>query len=245
MKKPRKYELALPAEVPDELSPVYFEDNPRSYSNKIYRKLQSSDIYRFLVEHKGKDPTAKEKLTIAAVVITGMDQRIEDLETDRLRLQREASTIRAILGNPIWDVRPAITESASEQNSSESETASEKAERQWIARYLTLGNVLGAIVVILGLLGGVFTYLTTNYKDRAGRFQANAEYWEKQADAFKKDAESANAAKKTAESQREADAKTINDQNDRLRQSQSLSSSLSEQLKQANKRIEDLQKPQP
>jgi hypothetical protein len=42
---------------------------------------------------------------------------------------------------------------------------------------LTLGNVLGAIVIILGMLGGVLTYFTTNYKDRAERAEGSATFW--------------------------------------------------------------------
>jgi phosphoenolpyruvate-protein kinase (PTS system EI component) len=124
-----------------------------------------------------------------------------------------------------------------------------KAEQQWVARYLSLGNVLGAIVVTHGMLGGVFTYFTTNYKDKAGRFQADAAYWQKERNDYKAAAEDAQKAKETAmqnaQKQHDDDSKTIKDINDRLSQSQTLSSGLSDQVKQANKKTEELQNQTP
>jgi hypothetical protein len=108
-------------------------------------------------------------LLVASVVSTA-DQKITNLEADKVRLQREASTIRTVLGNPIWSVRalPAApsdsdlsVENASETNQADSQ---KKAEQEWIARYATLGNALGAIVVILEMLSGVLTYFAANFK---------------------------------------------------------------------------------
>jgi hypothetical protein len=72
-------------------------------------------------------------------------------------------------------------------------------EAKWIARYLTLGNVLGATVVVVGMLGGVLTYFTTNYKDRAERAEGSATFWQKQADSFKAIVDNAQTSQKNAE----------------------------------------------
>ncbi len=105
-------------------------------------------------------------------------------------------------------------------------------------------------VIILEMLGGVLTYFTTNYKDRAERAEGSATFLEKQADGFQTTAVNAqkiaDQAKKDAEqatqTQRDIDAKTVADLNNRLSQSQTLSSKLSDQVTEANKKYDDLQK---
>ena len=240
--------LATPTtpEEPIELSLGYFHNNPRTYSSQVLGNLASNPLFQFLFDKKPKEPTTKDMLLVASVVVSAADQKIVELETEKLQLKKEASAIRTLLGNPIWSVRalPAAPDEIADTSA-----ASKKAEQQWVARYLTLGNVLGAIVVTLGMLGGVFTYFTTNYKDKAGRFQADAAYWQKERNDYKAAAEDAQKAKETAtqnaQKQHDDDSKTIKDINDRLSQSQTLSSGLSDQVKQANKKIEELQNQKP
>jgi hypothetical protein len=230
---------------PEELSLDYFDKNPQTYSAQVLQNLATNPLFRFLFESKNKKPTAKDMLLVSSVVVSAADQKITTLEQERIKLQKEASKIRAVLGNPIWSVRalpaPIETPPVADENAdvAKSSEAEKKAEQQWLARYLTLGNVLGAIVIILGMLGGTLTYFTANFKDRAGRAEASATFWENQSASYQKQLERDQETKKKAD---EATQNQIADLNDRLKQSQTLSSGLTEQLRQANKKIEDLQK---
>ena len=197
-----------------------------------------------------------DMLLVSSVLVSAMDNEIATLRAEKIRLQKEASTVRVLLGHPLFAARalpPASDDSANAAEGLGATTPSDaarKAEQEWIARYLTLGNVLGAIVIILRMLGGVLTYFTTNYKDRAERAEGSATFWEKQADGFQTTAVNAqkiaDQAKKDAEqatqTQRDIDVKTVADLNNRLSQSQTLSSKLSDQVTEANKKYDDLQK---
>lgn len=237
---------------PQELSLTYFESHPRTYSSQVLHNLESNQFFRFLFEDRSKEPTPRDMLLVSSVLVSAMDHEIATLKAEKAQLQKEASTVRAILGRPLFVARelpPAAdqpTDRGDAPPAADPSEAAKKAEREWISRYMTLGNVLGAIVIILGMLGGVLTYFTTNYKDRAERAEGSATFWEKQADGFKKAAETAQNAQTNAEqgarTQRDNDAKTISDLNNRLSQSQALSNKLTDQLTDTAKKYDDLQK---
>ncbi len=239
---------------PKELSLEYFESNPTTYSNRVLGNLKQNQIFRFIFENKKRGPSDRDMLIVASTVISSADEEIRRLHSERANLQPEASKIRAILGNPIWAVRalpaPAPEPTATEeQAAADAKAKIDKEEYGFMAKYLTVGNTLGALVVVIGMLGGVVTYFTTNFKDKAKRAEDMSVYWQGQATSFEKEAANARAAQKTAQDaltkQQETDSKTTGDLNTRLGQSQTLSANLSNQVKAANAKIEELQKTVP
>jgi hypothetical protein len=256
-----------PDNGPKELSLEYFESNPATYSSRVLTNLKHNQLFRFLFDNKGRGPTNRDMLIVASTVISSADEEIRRLEVEKHTLQREASKIRAVLTNPIWSVRQLPAAAAEEQPSAEPAAATEKAEQDkaeytFMAKYLTIGNTLGALVVIIGMLGGLVTYLTTNFKDRAESAEKTSTYWHEQATGFEKEAGDARAAQKKAEGAlstlQQNDGKTISDLkttagqaqtnitnlNKQLTQSQALSSTLTGQLNAANMKVEQLQKAQ-
>ena len=214
---------------PNELSLDYFESNPTTYSNRVLGNLKQNQIFRFIFENRGRGPTNKEMLIVASTVIASADEEIRCLQSEKQHLQREASKIRAILGNPIWSVRqlppPAFEETdADAAAASDKREKIDKAEYSFMAKYLTVGNTLGALVVVIGILGGIVTYFTSNFKDKARRAEEISVYWQGQATSLEKEAANARDAQKKAEDaltkQQENDSKTIGDLNTRLAQSQ-------------------------
>ncbi|HKF46452.1 MAG TPA: hypothetical protein VKB38_03785 [Terracidiphilus sp.] len=205
---------------PKELSLDYFESNPTTYSNRVLGNLKQNHIFRFIFENKGRGPTNKDMLIVASTVIASADEEIRRLHSEKRHLQREASRIRAVLGNPIWSVRqlpaPAAEETVTDAPAvADKEEKIDKAEYSFMAKYLTVGNTLGALVVVIGILGGIVTYFTTNFKDKAKRAEDMSVYWQGQATSFEKEAANARAAQKKAEDaltkQQESDSKTISD----------------------------------
>ncbi len=236
------------ADPPEELSPEYFAKNPGTYSSEIFQALETNQIFNYLF-HGPKKPTPTQMLIVSAVVVSAADQRIATLETEKRHLQKEASTIRAVLASPIWSVSSTPYVATTDDESKTIATAGDstlKAEQQWIARYLTLGNVLGVSLSVILVLGGIVTYFTTNFKDRAHHYEGAATFWEAQSSKFEIAARTAQKERDdaiaAAKIQHDADDANLKASNERLSQSQTLSSNLSKQVEDANKKIADLQK---
>jgi len=246
VKNPPVPKTPLPEEEPPtELSMEYLEVNPGTYSNLIVNNLKTNKFFLYLFQRKQRDPTPQEMLLVASVVVAASDQKIASLEQEKIELKKEASNIRAFFGTQIF--KPAELPASTSTTEGPSGTpAALGAEQAWIAKYLTLGNVMGVIVVALGLIGGFVTYFTSNFKDKAHRAEEQVTFWQTSSDKFETAAKTANTALDKAQSdaknQHEGDQRTINDLNARLSQSQGLSKDLSEQLKQAQKKSDDLQK---
>lgn len=173
------------------LNLAYFEQRPQSFSGRIFSHLARNPIFRPRLREDGS-PTDDHLLTVAATVISASDAHIDNLEK------------RAhVLNSPMF--QPALKGESSDTIDVSVEEAG------WFSKYLTLRNFLSVTVVIIAGVWAFFTWFTadknaqvTVYKGRledadrrndllekakAG-IEVDISHWKREAEDFRKEAES-------------------------------------------------------
>jgi hypothetical protein len=175
----------------------YVQARPHSYSTRVYQNLAGSVPLRSAI---GRKPTAREQLIIAATVLSAADEHIEELERERRFMNRVSSLVNApLFARAVIQGHVAVaTGGGAPGNPSTPTGEGTQSETGWFQSYLTLRNILAAIVVVCSLIGGFLAFATQNYKDRmdgaekraeaadkaVGVLQTDVEYWKKQRDGY-------------------------------------------------------------
>jgi DNA repair exonuclease SbcCD ATPase subunit len=144
----------------------YLAEKPKAYSAQLLERLNARGAIDGILPLK---TTPAARIAIARTIMASSDQKIEDLE-ERIRvMQRErdmslASRVLLAANTPIFAAgRTPPAPSQDDQKKAE-DKALEDAENRWFSRYLTLRNILGFLVVFVGLVGSVFAFTVSEYE---------------------------------------------------------------------------------
>jgi hypothetical protein len=166
-----------------EFGPDYFDSARKTYSARVYANLSQGPAFRTAIS---PNPTARDKLLIASVVIGAADEKIADLEAS----QRLSTRMNSLLNSPMFKAGNTASAATKTQANSDAEddSAAEppKGESVWFQKYLTLRNFLAVFVVVAGGIGGFMAWATADYHSRYTTAQNDATYWQGQRDQYKK-----------------------------------------------------------
>jgi flagellar motility protein MotE (MotC chaperone) len=135
-----------------------FDESGRP-STDIYRNLFSDPIFAHLADRKKL--SYRELLLVVTTVVGALDKELVLLRRSSARYERVNSIINAPLISP-QSVKK--TEGQDDEPGEEGKDKAGKEESHWFLRYLTLRNVLGALVVAISLAGGFFAWLNQDYR---------------------------------------------------------------------------------
>lgn len=122
-------------------------------SSEIYRNLASDPVFSYLSTRKKL--SYRELLLVVSTVVSSLDKELLQLRKSEERLVRLKSFVNAPLLEP-------YSESKGRDGSQESGPS--PAEAHWFLKYLSLRNVLGALVLTLSLSGGFFAWWNQDYR---------------------------------------------------------------------------------
>jgi hypothetical protein len=122
-------------------------------SSQLYRQLFSDPMFNYLTTRRKL--THRELLLVASTVVSSLDKELIQLRKSAERMAR----LRSFVNAPLLE---SVKQSTSKDTAGEAGPS--PAEAQWFLHYLSLRNVLGALVIALSLSGGFFAWWNQDYR---------------------------------------------------------------------------------
>lgn len=133
----------------------YFETHEEKPSAQIYRNMTTDPVLAEMVARKKL--SYREFAIIASTVVSSLDDQIVRLERLAGPWKQLTQTVNAPLFLPAASSKhEGIVETESGTPDSE--------EVKWISKYLTVRNILSALLVIVSLSSGFFAWINKDYR---------------------------------------------------------------------------------